>query len=79
MKKNHNTSKEFLEKVNDFISSKNLSARKLGLFLFNDNKFFSELRDGRDVKLSAYDKVCNFIESYNGEPDLRAERRRNVD
>jgi hypothetical protein len=61
-----------LTDIEAFCEANDLKEGQFGLLALNDKNFVSDLRDGRDLRMSTADKVREFMAEYRPEPKAEA-------
>jgi hypothetical protein len=64
--------KIFLNQVEDFLKSKNISPTTLGLKSINDPRLVFMLRAGRECREETQERVLNFMKNYEKEYEKEA-------
>lgn len=62
--------KIFLNQVEDFLKSKNISPTTLGRKSINDPKLVFMLREGRECREETQERVLNFMRNYEKEAGI---------
>jgi hypothetical protein len=55
---------ELLKAIEAFCRDNGISETRFGELALNDKPFVSQLRAGRDVRMSTVDRVCDFMARY---------------
>lgn len=55
---------DFLQKVNDFLIQRNISATAFGILAIEDPTFVLKLRRGRECREATQQKILDFMDNY---------------